>query len=281
MTRTSSAVLIALTVSGLLASGGGAKANSLIAPGMSTGFPLGMPLPEGLYSATIATWGSRSTNPTTDVAAGAPTWLVWSTPWTVLGGRIGLDAVATVAHAASGSPAGINRSGLLNPLLEVSWRISLGGGFHFGLSEGLALPVNSPLTSLDYNGGIANAFPSFVQTVSLTYLNDGWNVTATGFYGNGKSGTVVGKYAPSWVNFDLTATRMSGKWQLGPIVNMSTDLGSPFAGYAKQSQAAVGALVGYNFGPLNVQVKYSRDVYQRNYGGYDSRAWINIIVPIL
>ena len=60
----------------------------------------------------------------------------------------------------------------------------------------------------------------------------------------------------------------------------STDLNSPIASYQKQSQFAVGGLFGYDFGPLKVQFYATTDVYQRNYGGEDTRGWFRIIVPL-
>jgi len=42
----------------------------------------------------------------------------------------------------------------------------------------------------------------------------------------------------------------------------------------------VGALVGYDWGQLVTQVYVSRDVYQENYGGYDTRVWGRIVIPL-
>jgi hypothetical protein len=66
----------------------------------------------------------------------------------------------------------------------------------------------------------------------------------------------------------------------------STDLGSPSAGRTltlygkKQSQFALGGLVGYNFGPVITQFYLTRDVAESNYNGYDTRAWTRVIVPL-
>jgi OOP family OmpA-OmpF porin len=42
----------------------------------------------------------------------------------------------------------------------------------------------------------------------------------------------------------------------------------------------VGPLVGYNFGPVIVQAKFTRDVAVENLGGFDTRFWTNIIIPL-
>jgi hypothetical protein len=38
--------------------------------------------------------------------------------------------------------------------------------------------------------------------------------------------------------------------------------------------------VGYEFGTVNVQIKLTRDLAEANYGGFDTRAWGNIIIPL-
>ena len=60
----------------------------------------------------------------------------------------------------------------------------------------------------------------------------------------------------------------------------STDLPTRFPGYRRQGQIAVGGLVGYNFGPVNLQAYVTQDVVERNYGGRDTRGWLRVIVPI-
>jgi hypothetical protein len=42
----------------------------------------------------------------------------------------------------------------------------------------------------------------------------------------------------------------------------------------------VGGLVGYNFGPVNLQAYLTRDVVQRNYRGRETRGWLRVIVPL-
>ena len=50
----------------------------------------------------------------------------------------------------------------------------------------------------------------------------------------------------------------------------STDLNSPVDGYLKQSQIAVGGLIGKSFGPVILQAYLTTDVYEKNYGGHDT-----------
>jgi hypothetical protein len=52
------------------------------------------------------------------------------------------------------------------------------------------------------------------------------------------------------------------------------------AGYARQRQFAAGGLVGYDFGPVDLQVYVTSTVWQENYGGYDTRGWFRLVVPL-
>ena len=59
-----------------------------------------------------------------------------------------------------------------------------------------------------------------------------------------------------------------------------SDLNSPIAGYLKQSQVAVGGLIGKSFGPVILQAYLTTDVYEKNYGGHDTRLWGRFIIPV-
>ena len=85
---------------------------------------------------------------------------------------------------------------------------------------------------------------------------------------------------PDFFNLDLTATKKFDKWEIGPVAFASWDLNSPIQGYLKQSQFAVGGLVGYDFGPSRCRPMLTTDVAQRNYGGYDTRGWGRVVIPL-
>jgi hypothetical protein len=253
-----------------------ALAGSELQPGLTAGIALGPPLPEGVYDLTLANWGARSTDPATNVGVIAPTWIVWSTPWELAGGRLGFDVAPSAAQVSIDRPVGLNKAGWANPLVELSLKWDLGNHFYAGVHEGLHIPVSGPLEQI----GVAYNFASFMQVLALSYLNEGWNLSATLIYGTGRNGTTPGHFAPAWFNYDLTATKSFGKWEIGAVGFGSTDLSSPYAGYARQSQFALGGLVGYNFGPVDLQLKLTTDVAEQNYRGKDTRVWTNIVIPI-
>jgi hypothetical protein len=79
---------------------------------------------------------------------------------------------------------------------------------------------------------------------------------------------------PSWANLDFTVLKNISNYQLGVIAFASADIERPYASYQRQSQVAVGGVVGYKLGFTNLQLKISRDVLQSNHGGHDTRVWL-------
>ncbi|NLH80533.1 MAG: transporter [Phyllobacteriaceae bacterium] len=250
----------------LLLSTASGFAGSELFPGITTGIPLGPPLPEGLYMISIPTYGTRTTSPNVDLFAAAPAWIIWSTPWTIAGGRLVFDTVTPYVDLSVRN--GPHFSGFGNTLVEGQLKWDLGNGFFGGFQAGAHLPVKSD---------VGYDWAAFQGAVAVSYLKDGWDLSAAAAYGTGHSGLTGG---PQWANLDLTATKKFGKFEVGAVAFASTDLSSPYAGYAQQSQVAVGALVGYDFGPMNVQMKLTTDVAEHNYGGRDTRAWANIVIPL-
>ena len=69
-----------------LCSAASALAGSVTQPGETVGLAVGAPLPQGLYFVNTGDWGNRS-GVDTSVGVTIPV-LAWSTPWTILGGRV-------------------------------------------------------------------------------------------------------------------------------------------------------------------------------------------------
>jgi Putative MetA-pathway of phenol degradation len=131
-----------------------------------------------------------------------------------------------------------------------------GRGIYFGIDQA----VSWSSTSLN-------------QRFALSYTRDGWYLTANVIYG-----TQLDSFTnrpqispcpapfnfngcnPDFINVDLTATKKFGKWEFGAVAYGSTDLTPPIASYQKQSQFAVGGLMGYDFGPVTLQAYATRSV---------------------
>jgi hypothetical protein len=244
-----------------------ALAGSVTQPGETVGLPVGAPLPPGFYFLDTTDWGVRSTSPNTALGVTIPV-LAWSTPWTFLGARVQF-VVATPA-----AEEGVNHTtyvdGLFNPFFggQLAW--DLGGGFGFSYLLGGYAGVHTPV-SFDT--------ASLNQRVALSYTANGWNLTGNAIWGI-QSQAITATLNPDFFNIDLTATKKVGKWELGAVGFGSTDLSSPIPTYQRQSQFALGGLVGYDFGTMVLQVYLTRDVVEHNYGGFDTRAWGRIVIPL-
>ncbi|ACK50422.1 conserved hypothetical protein [Methylocella silvestris BL2] len=270
--------IIATTVGALSLCGGATAsiARSELIPGVSAGIPLGAPLPQGIYAVSLPSFGYRNSVPGQSVGALMPAWMIWSTPWDVLGGHVMFDFATPMANVNIHDV--LNKGGFLNPLVGAHLNWDLGGGFFGGFIAGVYFPLRDSLSSL----GATRNFASFQGAAALSYLANGWNISATFIYGTGQNGNPLdaGSWGTNWINVDLTATHKFGKFEIGAVGFGSADLDSPYRGYQQQSQFAVGGLVGYDFGSVNLQLKLTRDVAQTNYGGHEIRGWVNIIIPL-
>jgi Putative MetA-pathway of phenol degradation len=258
-----------------------AFAGSVTQPGETVGIPTGAPLPQGLYFTNTADWGCRNTSPASCLGITIPV-VAWSTPWTLLGARVQFLALPPLIETGVQNTS--YSSSFFNPALfgQLAW--DLGNGFGFSYALGSYFDVDQP---------VAFSSTSLNQRFALSYTANSWNLTANVIYGTqldpvtsrpqisscpapfGSKGC-----NPDFINVDLTATKKLGKWELGAVAYGSTDLTSPIASYQRQSQFAAGGLVGYDFGPITLQAYATTDVYERNYGGRDSRGWFRMIVPL-
>ena len=259
-----------------------AFAGSITQPGETAGLAAGTPLPPGFYFIDTTDWGVRDGQPLgskTAVGVNIPI-LAWSTPWKILGARLSFLAAAPAVEAGNTANLFPYSEGMYNPAVAGKLTWDLGGGFGFGYAIGGYFRANTP---------VAHDTNTFFQSFALSYTANGWNLTGNLIWGI--NDTQVGNTAsisnpnPDYVNIDLTATRHFGKWELGAVGFYSTDASTPCPtgcgiGYVKQSQFALGGLVGYNFGPVTLQTYLTRDVSETGYGGFDTRIWSRFIIPL-
>jgi hypothetical protein len=244
------------------------RAGSVTQPGETVGVAAGAPLPPGFYFVNTADWGCRDTNPnTTCVGVDIPV-IAWATPWTLLGGRLQFLLATPVVEVGVENTNHV--SGIYNPFFAGQLAWDLGNGIGVSYALGMYFGVNSD---------VAFDSSSLNQRFAISYTANGWNLTANLIWGI-QFEEATNTVNPDFLNLDLTATKKFGKWEIGPVAYYSTDLNSPIAGYARQSQFAVGGLIGYDFGPVILQAYLTTDVWEQNYGGHDVRGWARIIVPL-
>jgi hypothetical protein len=263
-------------------------AGSVTQPGETVGVAAGAPLPPGFYFVNTLDWGCRNTTPeSTCVGVNIPVG-AWSTPWYLFGARL------QFLVAAPWVEAGVNNvtyfESMYNPLVsgQLAWDLGNGWGFSYLLGA-----------YIDVHGQAAWSSTSLNQRFALSYTGYGWNLTANLIWGiqfdhvtdrpqlSGCPVTPVSPFPfvsqgcnPDFINLDLTATKKFGKWEIGPVAYGSWDLSTPVFGYLKQSQFAVGGLIGYNFGNVILQTYLTTNVYENNYGAHDTRLWGRVIIPL-
>lgn len=244
---------------------------SVTRPGDTVGAAVGMPLPPGFYLQDQLTLDYRATSP-----HGTAVWddvpvLVWSTPWTIAGGRLVLST-APVVPVSFRIYDTVSKSGLFNPYMGAQLAWDLGHNFGVSYLLGGYIDIGSP---------IGYSSDSLNQRFALSYTGNGWDLTANTIWGIQFDSVTSGpKVNPDFLNVDLTATKRFGNWEVGLVGGYSTDLNAPIAAYKKQSQFQVGPLVGYYFKQAVVQAYITTDVYEKNYGASLISGNLRVTIPL-
>ena len=273
-----------------------ALAGSVTQPGETVGLNTGAPLPQGWYAINTVDWGCRNVNPQHVCTGLTIPVIAWSTPWTLFGGRVQLLAAwpaVEVGVQRTSSPVGTLQgdyfNGMYNPAVfgQLAWDLGYGWGISYLIGA-----------YFDYSSPVAWSDTSLNQRFAISYTANDWAITANVIYGNHMNSTTDRPQLsgcpipvsvqfptglgcnPDFLNVDLTVGHSFGKWQVAWVGFGSWDLNEPFLGYQKQSQFAMGGLLGYDFGPVILQGYITSDVYEKNYGGHDIRGWARIILPL-
>jgi hypothetical protein len=145
--------------------------------------------------------------------------------------------------------------------INLSWK--LGGGWFIGTAFAFTVPDGTHLA------GTPNPdYWTFEPSIAFSYLGNNWVASANFFYDiNTKSqGTCCAATQITSGNAlygDLTAVYKIGKWSIGPVGYFETqttaDTGActPAPGVTlcgRYQTAAAGGLIGYDFGPVDLQV---------------------------
>jgi hypothetical protein len=240
-----------------------AMAGSVLQPGLTVGLPLGMPFKEGVYFIDTSSFGNRhDTSGTVNINVPA---IIWATPFSFYNTRLQLVALQPVVATLDHKPNDV--SYFNSTLFAAQLAHDFGNGIGVSYLAGYRTAMSDAL---------AYRTASFEQRGAVSYVANGWDVTvdvSNGIFGSNKS-------YPDWLNVDLTLTKKIDKFEFGPVAFGSEDISSPFPGYKRQGQFAVGGLVGYNFGPFTLQAFGTTDVAERGYPGKETRGWIRLIVPL-
>jgi hypothetical protein len=271
-------------------------------PGILTGIAYAANPPPGLYFFNFA-YGGESKVTGIGTAFGFDGFKVrsfhevgavlWTTPWQVLGASWMMVWVGGGVHATLITPTGrtaAHVTGLINPgysPMSLSW--NLGGGLFAKAGVFVWAPVGSIVPGPFINGLGSIGFPYWTLEghFAVSYVADGWNLTASMIYGIPTENDFSGVTNGNWLNLDLTATRKFGQWEIGAVGYYSTQVtddrgcegfyGPGVCAYG--SRAAIGGLVGYDFGALDMKLSFTHAVHTENsLDGW--KIWTKLSVPL-
>lgn len=263
--------------------------------GATIGLPLGALPPPGLYTGLETAYlgwpGQGYGNQAAGlhlpaVAQAIP--LLWVPGWNFLGATYSMSAVQafymfTVLTASpfTTSPGeggtlvgwGAERANTLWNPINLSW--NLGGGWFVSLGFNFTGP-----DGIRYTGTPNPDYWTFEPTFAVAYLAANWNLAANFFYDiNTASGGVccAGGTITSGNSLygDFHALYKFGKWSIGPVAYFEEGItkdtgGGPAPAAAcpgacgSVSSLAFGGLVGYDFGPVDLQVWVTDSVVHQN-----------------
>jgi hypothetical protein len=188
---------------------------------------------------------------------------LWVPGWNVLGADYSAVLVAPFIMDSIGAPINIQQLGMHNTYIvpvELSWKIRDSGFF---VKAGLGMYV--PTGNISGPAGLSGeGYPwyTFQPEFIVSYLKDGWNLTANIFEEFNTKSTVTGYRSGDILHAEFRATKTFDKWTIGPVGyyfgQVSNDTSSAFYGNAINTNRfntwAAGGLVGYNFGPVDLNV---------------------------
>ena len=256
--------------------------SALAKPGILIGASAGVP-PPGLYMFDqVFTYQAKIAGPATS-GLGAPhvsvdvnaTGLLFVPGWSFLGATYDAVIVQPLVASSISNPINAQAVGVYNTYfvpVELSWKLGDSG---FAVKTGLG--IWSPTGNISGPAGLSNVtlpYWTFQPELILSYLKDGWNLSAAIYEEFHTANSVTGYRTGDVLHADFTATKTIGKWTIGPVAyyvgQVSNDQSSAFYGNALGTQRydvwAVGGLVGYDFGSVSLNVWATQEISARASG---------------
>jgi hypothetical protein len=257
-------------------------------PGALIGSSAGVP-PPGIYMFNqVFTYQTNLVGPLTNAigthngvsAAVDAQGFIFVPGWTFLGATY--DAVLVQPFVMFGIAGPLNLSpsfpsvaaGMHNTYfvpVELSWKLGT-SGFVVKTGLGIYAPDGTVQGPAGLNN-VGNPWWTFIPEVIVSYLKDGWNLTAAFQEEFNTKNTVDGYTTGDIFRADFTATKTIGKWTFGPVAyyagQVSNDscpiltcrvVGGTAGNAQRFNLFAVGGLVEYNFGPASLSVWAAQEV---------------------
>ncbi|MCG8708601.1 transporter [Brenneria sp. 4F2] len=270
-------------------------------PGATTGNAAGMLPPDGLYFSFASAYETGSLRDENGDKAQTPggrvqlkvnssaASLLWVPGWEMIGARYGLSMTQpyrTIRVKIDSGAGTDSYDGLLNTTLTplmLSW--DLGTGLFVGFGAGISLKngkfAYQYSETADRNvmlgNATANNFYIFQPNLAFTYLRDDWAFTLNNIFNINTRNKTTEYQTGHLYYLDATATHAIENWTLGMIGNYTRQIsndeikGRKVAGITgfhtqgKRTQyAALGPLVGYNFGSFAVSGRLLIPLFAKN-----------------
>jgi hypothetical protein len=176
-----------------------------------------------------------------------------------------------------GAPIGVQQAGMNNTYIvpaELSWKLGQ-SGFYVKTGLGIYTP-DGTITGPTGHGSIGNPWWTFQPEFVVSYLKDGWNLTANFFEEFNTASTITGYTGGDVFHAEFTAAKRIGKWTIGPVAyyvgQVTADKSSAFYGnvvnISRYNIWGVGGLVGYDFGPVSLNVWAIDEVHSDAQGAF-------------
>jgi hypothetical protein len=272
-------------------------------PGVSIGIPIGALPPPGFYASddNVIIEGGLRNNSGNNLPGNVSVYLnipsvLWVPTWQPFG-FLGNPTFA-MAFVQPYLQQNLDFSGLVGPGVKsisngffntIISPLNLSWNFHpFFFKAGLAVYLPDgytqnntiPGTSIRVTSlsAIANNFTTFEPDFALTWLDNGWNLTAHAVLDFNTTNDDT-KYSSGDVFYlDLTAGKSIGKWSFGVGANYTQQFTNdtrpaqsvgpvvvlPGVNGNKLQEVLVGPYMGYNFGPVELNAKILFGVHAEN-----------------
>jgi hypothetical protein len=202
-------------------------------------------------------------SPTVVNISSAGVGFLWVPGWSFLGATYDAVIVQPIASADIGSPVNSMKAGFHNTFLvpiELSWKLG-DSGFFVKTGLGLGVPDGSIYGPTGL-GNVGNPWWTFRPELIVSYLKDGWNLTAAVYDEINTKNSITGYTSGNVIDAEFAATKQFGKWTVGPVgyyvEQVGNDTSSAFYKFAVNANRfnvhAAGGLVGYNFGAAQFTV---------------------------
>jgi hypothetical protein len=252
-------------------------------PGITLGGGTAGTPPPGLYSFNqIFTYQANIVGPgagpfnTPVHAAMEANGLLWVPGWTFLGATYDAVIVQPWVMDDVGAPYNINPAGMHNTFIvpaELSWKLGDSGVF---VKAGFGMYVpDGTISGVNGLGNVGNPWWTFQPNLVVSYLKDGWNLTANVYDEINTRNTITKYQTGDILHAEFTAAKSIDKWTVGGIGyfvgQVTDDTSSVFYGGAINTNRyalwAAGGLVGYNFGPAVLNVWATKEFSASASGG--------------